>query len=181
MNYGDQEVDALGAAFREKIERLERELAEARVLLDSEIRARNRTADLLQQAQSDLAQSRATAKHQEGLATAAKIALEQARAELEAVRKERDDARSDAVCHCGALMHEHTLSDNHVAKPMEHRCPNEARIAQLEAVVREKLREAVNIGFMNNTAFLSGEDGVDVEKWINYTIAAALGGNGEVG
>ena len=71
--------------------------------------------------------------------------LAQARAELEAVRRERDDARSDAVCHCGALMHEHTLSDNHVAKPMERRCPNEACISRLEGV-RDRLLDTMKLG-----------------------------------
>lgn len=42
---------------------------------------------------------------------------------LEAQLKEAK--ANEAVCHCGALLSEHTQSDNHGAVPMVHPCPNQ--------------------------------------------------------
>jgi len=63
------------------------------------------------------------------------LIIAQYRDDVAALKAQLSESRkNEAVCHCGALLSEHTQSDNHGAVPMDHPCPNLAEVKKAQAL-----------------------------------------------
>jgi hypothetical protein len=58
--------------------------------------------------------------------------LPSAIARIEKLEEALTRAQNDAVCHCGSPVSEHSWGDGHMPVPMEHPCPYEKTLRDLE-------------------------------------------------
>jgi hypothetical protein len=58
--------------------------------------------------------------------------LSSAIARIEKLEEALTRAQNDAVCHCGSPVSEHSWGDGHMPVPMEHPCPYEKTLRDLE-------------------------------------------------
>lgn len=122
------------------------------------------------QAQIDRLTKERDEARQEGTAAGCVVAINVMRADRDRAERERDEARAtieelsvlledykkrveqdvkeinrlkglESVCHCGALISDHTQSDNHVFVAVVERCPNAKRLEQAVALLDKALTD----------------------------------------